>query len=134
VLLTPTQLYSPIALGLRAALDAGGSELRGLAHITGGGLPGNVPRALPEDLAVRLDPGRWHVPSIIRLFAALGGLDGPEMRATFNGGLGMVAIVPGDAVPLALGALHAAGAEAWRVGEVVPAGGKGRYVEGPLSS
>jgi phosphoribosylformylglycinamidine cyclo-ligase len=134
VLLTPTQLYTPIVLGLRAALDAGGSELRGLAHITGGGLPGNVPRALPEDLAARVDPGRWHVPSVVRLFAALGGLGGPEMRATFNGGLGMVAIVPEDAVPLALGALHAAGAEAWRVGEVVPADGDERYIEGPLSS
>jgi phosphoribosylformylglycinamidine cyclo-ligase len=134
VLLTPTQLYSPIVLGLRAALDAAGSELRGLAHITGGGLPGNVARALPEDLAARVDPGRWHVPSIIRLFAALGGLDGPEMRATFNGGLGMVAIVPADAVPIALGALHAAGAEAWRVGEVVEAEGGERYIEGPLPS
>jgi phosphoribosylformylglycinamidine cyclo-ligase len=134
VLLTPTQLYTPIVLGLRAALDAAGSELRGLAHITGGGLPGNVARALPDGLAARLDPGRWHVPSVVRLFAALGGLDGPEMRATFNGGLGMVAIVPGEAVTLALGALHTAGAEAWRVGEVVPADDDQRYVEGPLSS
>jgi phosphoribosylformylglycinamidine cyclo-ligase len=134
VLLTPTELYAPIVLGLRAALDAAGSELRGLAHVTGGGLPGNIPRALPEDLAARLDPTKWPVPSIIRLFAALGGLGGPEMRATFNGGLGMVAIVPPDAVPLALGALHAAGAQAWRVGDVVPAGGAARYIEGALSS
>jgi phosphoribosylformylglycinamidine cyclo-ligase len=134
VLLTPTRLYAPIVLGLRAALDAEGSELRGLAHITGGGLPGNVPRALPDELAARLDPGRWLVPSIVRLFAALGGLDGPEMRATFNGGLGMVAIVPPDAVPLALGVLEQAGAEAWRVGEVVPADGGPRYTEAPLSS
>ncbi|MDQ2965836.1 MAG: AIR synthase-related protein, partial [Chloroflexota bacterium] len=77
---------------------------------------------------------RWPVPSIQRLFAALGGLDGAEMRATFNGGLGMVAIVPSDAVPLALGALELAGVEAWRVGEVVPARGGPRYVEEPLSS
>jgi phosphoribosylformylglycinamidine cyclo-ligase len=133
VLLTPTRLYAPVALGLRAALDAGGSELRGLAHVTGGGLPGNVPRALPDGLAARLDPGRWTVPSIVGLFAALGGLDGPEMRATFNGGLGMVAIVPPDAVPLALGALDAAGVEAWHVGDVVPAGGGPRYLEEPLS-
>jgi phosphoribosylformylglycinamidine cyclo-ligase len=134
VLLTPTQLYAPIALGLRAALDGGGSELRGLAHITGGGLPGNVPRALPDGLAARLDPGRWTVPSIVGLFAALGGLDGPEMRATFNGGLGMVAIVPPDAVPLALGALEASGVEAWHVGDVVPANDGPRYLEEPLAS
>jgi phosphoribosylformylglycinamidine cyclo-ligase len=134
VLLTPTELYAPVVLGLRAALEAAGSELRGLAHVTGGGLPGNVPRALPDDLAVRLDPATWPVPSVVRLFAALGGLDGAEMRATFNGGLGMVAIVPSDAAGLALGALHAAGAQAWQVGEVVPAGGGPRYAEGPLSS
>jgi phosphoribosylformylglycinamidine cyclo-ligase len=74
------------------------------------------------------------VPSIVGLFAALGGLDGPEMRATFNGGLGMVAIVPPDAVPLALGALHSAEVEAWHVGDVVPADGGPRYLEEPLSS
>ena len=134
VLLTPTQLYAPIVLGLRTALDAAGTELHGLAHVTGGGLPGNVPRALPDHLAARLDPGRWPVPSIVRLFAAFGGLDGPEMRATFNGGLGMVAIVPAGAVPLVLETLHAAGVEARHVGEVVLADGGPRYAEGPLSS
>jgi phosphoribosylformylglycinamidine cyclo-ligase len=134
VLLTPTLLYAPIVLGLRPALDTGGHELRGLAHITGGGLPGNVPRVLPDELAARLDPARWPVPSVVRLFAALGGLDGPEMRATFNGGLGMVAVVPPEAAALALEVLHAAGVEAWHVGEVVPADGGPRYVEGPLAA
>jgi phosphoribosylformylglycinamidine cyclo-ligase len=132
VLLTPTTIYARAILALRDALDAAGSELRGAAHITGGGLPGNVPRMLPEGLASRLDPSRWTVPSVIRLFAALGGLEDDEARATFNGGLGMVVAVPPDGVDLAIGSLASDGIEAWRVGEVVTreeAGGR-RYAEG----
>ncbi len=102
VLLTPTRIYARAVLEARAAVRAAGSDVRGLAHITGGGLPGNVPRALPDGLAARLDPGRWTTPSIMRLFAALGGLDEEEVRATFNGGLGMVVVLPADAVEVAI--------------------------------
>ena len=91
VLLTPTRIYARAVLATRAAAVAAGLDLHGLAHITGGGLPGNVPRALPDGLAARLDPTRWRMPSVMRLFGALGGLDDDELRATFNGGLGMVA-------------------------------------------
>ena len=79
-------------LAARAAVRAAGHDLHGIAHITGGGLPGNVPRALPDGLAARLDPARWPMPSVMRLFGALGGLDDEELRATFNGGLGMVVV------------------------------------------
>ena len=58
VLLAPTRIYARAVLGLRAALVEAGHDLRGVAHITGGGLPGNVPRALPPDLGARLDPDR----------------------------------------------------------------------------
>jgi phosphoribosylformylglycinamidine cyclo-ligase len=135
VLLTPTTIYTPAILALREALEAGGGEVRGIAHITGGGLPGNVPRMLPDGLAARLDPGRWTVPSVIRLFAALGGLADDEARATFNGGLGMVVAVPPDAVDPGIASLAASGIEAWHVGEVVTAdvaGGR-RYVEAGAS-
>jgi phosphoribosylformylglycinamidine cyclo-ligase len=131
VLLTPTTIYAPAILALRRALDEAGSELRGVAHVTGGGLPGNVPRMLPDGLAARLDPRRWTVPSVIRLFAALGGLDAEEARATFNGGLGMVVAVPPESVELAVASLASAGIEAWRVGEVVQGNEAGglRYTE-----
>ena len=119
VLLTPTRIYTPAILDLRAALDAAGHDLRGVAHITGGGLPGNAARMLPPDLAARLDPGRWPMPSIIRLLGALGGIEDDELRATFNGGLGMVIAVEPAAVPVALGALASAGVESLVVGEVV---------------
>ena len=94
VLLTPTRIYALDVLAIRAALVADGSDLRGIAHITGGGLPGNVPRALPDGLGARLDTSAWPMPSVMRLLGELGGVADAELRATFNGGLGMVLVVP----------------------------------------
>jgi len=134
VLLTPTRIYTRAILRLREALEAAGLPLRGVAHVTGGGLPGNVPRALPEGLGARLDPERWPMPSVIRLYGALGGLADDELRATFNGGLGMVVVVPPAAVAATIAELGAAGERAWLVGEVVPVealDGR-RYAEGAL--
>ena len=121
VLLTPTPVYAGAILGLQRGLRAAGHDLRGLAHITGGGLPGNVPRALPAELAARIDPGTWRMPSAIRLFGALGGLDDAELRATFNGGLGMIAVVALNAVETARTTLATFGIEAPLVGTVVEA-------------
>ena len=135
VLLTPTTIYARAVLSLRSALEAAGHELAGVAHITGGGLPGNVPRALPAGLGARLDPSRWPMPSVMRLFGALGGLEDAELRATFNGGLGMVLVLPRPAVELAIRSLGESGVQAWEVGRVVTVddlGGK-RYVEGDLA-
>ena len=120
VLLTPTRIYARDALALRDALAASGSPLRGLAHVTGGGLPGNVPRALPAGLGARLEVGSWPTPSVFALLAELSGMAGQEMRATLNGGLGMIAVVPADAEKLAIAALAERGLAAWHVGEVVP--------------
>ena len=129
VLLAPTRIYARRVLAARAALRTAGHDLRGVAHVTGGGLPGNVPRALPPELGARLDPTRWAMPSVMRLIAALGGLDEPEVRATFNGGLGMVVVVDPAAGP----ALAAAMPEAILSGEVLPAEELGgRYAEGLL--
>jgi phosphoribosylformylglycinamidine cyclo-ligase len=134
VLLAPTRIYARNVLALRSALRADGSDVRGFAHVTGGGLPGNVPRALPAQLGARLDPARWRLPSAMRLIGALGGLDEPELRATFNGGLGMVAIVPADAAERAIAFLGGRDVEAALVGEVVEveALGGARYVEAAL--
>jgi len=139
VLLTATPIYAGAILQLQRALRAAGQELRGLAHITGGGLPGNVPRALPRHMAARLDPSTWRMPSIMRLFGALGGLDGAELRATFNGGLGMIAVVSPEAVATAQSALASAGIRAPVVGVVVDnadldAPDGARYAEVPLGS
>jgi len=134
VLLTPTRIYARAVLAARAAIRAMGQDVHGLAHITGGGLPGNVPRALPAGLAARVDPERWAMPSVMRLFGALGGLDDEEVRATFNGGLGMIVVLPGGAAAAAIEAVASFGIGAVVVGEVIPAAqvGGARYVEGQL--
>ena len=130
VLLTPTRIYARDVLRGRAAVRAAGFDVHGIAHVTGGGLPGNVPRALPSGLGARVDPASWTVPSAIRLMAALAGIDGPELRATFNGGIGMILVVQAAAVPALLGALP----DALVIGEVAPAERLGgRYVEGPAA-
>ena len=133
VLLTPTTVYAGALLRLRSTLRAASHDLHGLAHITGGGLSGNVPRALPDGLAARVDPSAWRMPSVVRLIGALGGLDDLELRATFNGGLGMIAVVAPAAVQATIDALTGEGIAAVVVGEVVSDDGGPRYVEGPLS-
>ncbi len=131
VLLTPTRVYARAVLRVRAALRAAGHDLHGVAHITGGGLPGNLPRVLPDGLAARVDVGRWRMPSVMRLMGALGGLDDAELRATFNGGLGMVLIVPPNAAAGTLATLAGLDVEGWQVGTVMPVGASGgaRYLE-----
>jgi phosphoribosylformylglycinamidine cyclo-ligase len=136
VLLTPTRIYARAVLAARAAVVEAGFDLHGMAHITGGGLPGNVHRALRDGLSARVDPARWRMPSILRLLGALGGLEDDELRATFNGGLGMVVVLPRRAVGIATAAFAEHGVDAMVVGKVVGAGSVGgaRYVEGALES
>ena len=131
VLLTPTRIYARDVLAIREALASAGHELRGVAHITGGGLPGNAPRALPEHLGARLDPTSWPVPPAIRLVASLGRLDGPQLRATFNAGIGMALVVPPAAAGPTVEIAMARGVPAWVIGDVreAPALGGKRYME-----
>jgi phosphoribosylformylglycinamidine cyclo-ligase len=133
ILLTPTLIYARPVLAARAAVRAAGMDVHAIAHITGGGLPGNVPRVLPDGLSARLDPARWRMPSVMRLFGALGGLDDEELRATFNGGLGMVVVVPPAAAATVVAVAGEHGVEAMVVGEVIESGESGaRYVEGAV--
>jgi len=126
VLLEPTRIYARRVLAARDGLRAAGHDLRGVAHITGGGLPGNVPRALPATLGARVDPKNWPMPSVIRLLGALGGIDDAELRATFNGGIGMILVVPPEAVAVARAALP----ESVAIGVVAPLAELGaRYIE-----
>ena len=129
-LLTPTRIYSKAILALRRRLVETGSSLRGVSHITGGGLPGNLPRIIPEGLGACLHPAVWPMPSVMMLIGVLGGLSEAELRSTFNGGLGMVCAVPADGVETAIRSLQDVGLTAWHVGDVVPIGADGaRYSE-----
>lgn len=93
--------------------------VHGMAHITGGGLPGNLPRVLREGLAARVDGGSWERPPLFGYIQRMGGIEDGEMFRTFNMGAGMVlAVAPEDA-----GAVLASAPGSWRLGEVVASDG-----------
>ena len=89
VLLEPTRIYvKPLLAAIR-----GTGAIKGLAHITGGGLPGNVPRCLPDGLRARLDARQWTVPAVFRWLREIGQVPTDDMLRTFNCGLGMIVVV-----------------------------------------
>ena len=96
--------------------------VRGMAHVTGGGLPGNLPRALGRKGA-RLYEGAWEEPAVFGLTRTLGDVPEDEMRRVFNLGVGFCVVVRAEDAQAALEALRGAGCEARRIGEVVEAGG-----------
>ena len=96
-------------------------EVRGMAHITGGGLPMNLPRAL-GGLGARLYASSWKEPPVFALIRALGGVAEDEMRRVFNLGVGFCAVVAEGELDPALATLGGAGCAAWRIGEVVEGG------------
>ncbi|MDC3953629.1 phosphoribosylformylglycinamidine cyclo-ligase [Polyangium jinanense] len=118
-LLVPTRIYARAVRELLAALP---EAVRGLSHITGGGLPGNLPRVLPEGLGARLDLSAYERPAIFRVIAEQGPVEEAEMRRTFNLGVGLVVVVAPEAEAAALGALRGAGEQAFRLGEVIEVG------------
>jgi phosphoribosylformylglycinamidine cyclo-ligase len=117
VLLTPTRIYTR---AVRAALDAGG--VQALCHVTGGGLPGNLPRVLPAGLGAVIDASASsRIPPIFGLIQRLGLVTDEEMRRTFNLGVGLVLVVEASRAGQVVDALAAAGETPFHLGEIVPA-------------
>lgn len=114
VLLTPTRIYTR---AVAAALGAGG--VRALCHVTGGGLPGNLPRVLPEGLGAEVDPRSIPRPPIFDVVARLGGVEEREMRRAFNLGVGLVVVVDPASERAVTEALHGAGETPFPLGRVV---------------
>ncbi len=112
-LLTPTRIYVKPCLELKEKID-----LHALAHITGGGLPGNLPRALPRHLAAEVNEGSWTSPEIFKIIQQRGKIVPEEMLRTFNMGIGMVALIAQDDLHAAQGILADAGIESWAIGLV----------------
>lgn len=110
-LLAPHRCYLAEVQRLRGA----GIQLKGLAHITGGGLIDNPPRILPSGAAIHLRRSSWPIPPLFQLIQRAGQIADDEMAHVFNLGLGMLVILPAEQAPLALAALD----EGWIVGEVV---------------
>jgi phosphoribosylformylglycinamidine cyclo-ligase len=118
MLMRPTRIYVKPLLDLATAVD-----LRGLAHITGGGLTDNIPRVLPDGLGARLDARAWRRGPVWDWIQSAGRIADAEMHRTFNCGIGMVAIVARDEADAAVGRLASAGEDARVIGEVVAGAG-----------
>jgi len=114
-LLEPHRSYLDEIRILRRALREAGTDVGALAHITGGGWEGNVPRTLPVGLGVEIETGSWPIPSIFSLIQSSGDIADDEMVRTFNVGIGMTVVVP---VEYADDAIAAVGG-AYRIGKVV---------------
>lgn len=115
-LLAPHRSYLAEVRGLWAA----NVTIKGMAHITGGGLIDNPPRILPAGTAVHLRRGSWPIPPIFQLIQQTGQINEAEMARTFNLGLGMLLVVAPEQLDPALNML---GDQAWTVGEIIPADG-----------
>ena len=118
-LLAPTRIYVRPILALLKTMP-----IHGIAHITGGGLPGNIPRILPGDCNCRINATAWPRPEIFQWLQSEGSIDDTEMLRTFNCGIGLVIIVSSDTAAQAQQMLEASGETVYRLGEV-QTGGRG---------
>ncbi len=116
-LLTPTRIYVKSCLAAMRETKA----LKGLAHITGGGFPDNIPRVLPDGAGVALDLARVPVKPVFKWLAATGGIAEPEMLRTFNCGIGMIAIVDAGGADAITDVLARNGETVVRLGQVTAA-------------
>ena len=128
VLLTPTQLYvKPVLAALKSTLN-----IKGMAHITGGGLPENLPRCLGAGRSVQVDPASWDILPIFKWLAEVGSVDPEAMFNTFNMGIGMVVIVSPDDVTATIDFFQEQKLPTYRIGEIIQGNGEvlGLYKSG----
>ncbi|MGI9263243.1 MAG: phosphoribosylformylglycinamidine cyclo-ligase [Woeseiaceae bacterium] len=123
LLIEPTRIYVRSVLQLMSTV-----AVKGLAHITGGGLTENIPRILSADIHAEIDINSWAQQPIFDWLQASGRIDTDEMRRTFNCGVGMVAVVSADDAGTAVENLNANGESAWLLGRVAAGAGPVAYV------
>jgi phosphoribosylformylglycinamidine cyclo-ligase len=121
-LLVPSVVYAPAIAALLRHVD-----VRSVAHITGGGLPGNLVRVLPEGADAVVDPRTWEPPRIFGEIQRRGSVSDDEMRKVFNLGVGMVVVVPAEEAHRTLDILRTEGHRATEIGQVVPGRGQVRF-------
>jgi phosphoribosylformylglycinamidine cyclo-ligase len=117
-LLTPTKIYAKDCLDLMKE-----SEVHAFAHVTGGGVPGNLVRVLPENVDAVVDRSTWRPAPIFDLVRTKGRIEDSEMESTFNMGVGMLAVVTPDDADRTLAFLAGRGVDAWQVGEIIEGNG-----------
>ena len=118
VVMAPTRIYVKPLLKLMAA-----KLVKGMAHITGGGITENTPRVLPANVVAQLDAGSWALPKLFQWLQAEGQVDAQEMYRTFNCGVGMVVIVAADQADAAIATLQGEGETVYRLGSIRPRNG-----------
>jgi phosphoribosylformylglycinamidine cyclo-ligase len=122
-LLKPTRIYVKPVLALMQEI-----RIRGLAHITGGGITENLPRILPDGLHAEINTGSWRQGPVFDWIADAGRITTEEMRRTFNCGVGMAVVVPPEDAETALSTLASSGEKAWRLGRIATGSGGVRYI------
>ena len=115
LVMAPTRLYVKPML---AALSQHRVAIKAMAHITGGGLVGNVPRVLPESLTAVLQESSWTMPPVMRWLQSQGNVPRDEMHRVFNCGIGMVVVVQADQAEAVAATLTAQGERVYRIGEI----------------
>jgi phosphoribosylformylglycinamidine cyclo-ligase len=113
-LIRPTRIYTQTLLQVMKRV-----KVKAMAHITGGGFYGNIPRVLPDGISARIEKGIWSVPRIFRTIQQRGQIEEFEMFRTFNMGVGMVVILSPRSVRSALDLLKKLGQKAWIIGELI---------------
>jgi phosphoribosylformylglycinamidine cyclo-ligase len=113
VVMAPTRIYVKPLLALMEKLP-----VKGMAHITGGGITENTPRVLPDDVVAEIDASSWQLPKLFQWLQKEGNVDAQEMYRTFNCGIGMVVIVGAEHADEAMAQLSAAGETVYRIGKI----------------
>jgi phosphoribosylformylglycinamidine cyclo-ligase len=122
-LLAPTRIYVKSILALMEKLT-----VKGLAHITGGGLTENIPRILHGECHAQVDVNSWQRGPVFDWLASAGGIEQPEMRRTFNCGVGMIAVVDPADFGAAVDILQSHGETAWRLGQIAAGAGGVEFI------
>ncbi|MDO5667534.1 MAG: phosphoribosylformylglycinamidine cyclo-ligase [Alcaligenaceae bacterium] len=118
-IMAPTRIYVKPVL---AAIEQHGEAIKGLVHVTGGGLLENIPRIVPAALAAHLQKGEWQLPPLFQWLQEQGNVDTQEMYRVFNCGLGMVIVVAAEAAEAVKAQLREAGETVYHLGEIVEQG------------
>jgi phosphoribosylformylglycinamidine cyclo-ligase len=118
VLLTPTRIYAKQILALVKEF-----RIKGIAHITGGGITENLPRVLPSGVRAKIDRKAWIVPPIFQALSHLGQVEREEMYRVFNMGIGLILVVPSQSATAVLKKAGELGDTGWKIGEIVASSG-----------
>jgi phosphoribosylformylglycinamidine cyclo-ligase len=124
VLLTPTRICAKQILSLVKEF-----RIKGIAHITGGGITENLPRILPQGVRARIDRKSWTVPPIFQAMSRLGSVEREEMFRVFNMGIGVILVVPAQSATAVLKKAADLEEPGWKIGEIVASSGKEPEVE-----